>query len=402
MLSNPQGASRFEFKRRLGFTIEKRGLENLITELKEDQLSLAVIIEKLETVREFTPRQPSGDAEEFATILSKVQQQAAPLYEAVRKGCNCDCKKKHKVFMRLDGRIPLPKSGQEIPKEKTEFNLIFDHQGYLQETHVLFDEEYDFRNINTSKHVLVQQVTQLSRGKMVTEICHHVSALQKTGHILKLQLKKANLLLIEGQLENRRDFESPKTLADILQAGIQDEDLKILPREQTLLALNVASSILQLQQTWWLGPPFNSNEIKILSPTEELFVESSNALFIESHLRNISSPLQTKGRSTPVGPDPKTALTDLAILLLEIWHLKPLAVRCEGLEKQNPITIEERMLEASSWLQATSKRLLPFQSEVVEFCLQVCIGSLRAWDNRDFLRKYCENIIKPLQTALGG
>ncbi|UKZ76991.1 hypothetical protein TrVFT333_004707 [Trichoderma virens FT-333] len=404
---NSVGASAFAFRERISFTIEKGSLKELLDELSEDRLSLREMIDSLKTQQVFSARYPSDDAQKLATMLSKVQRQAAPLFEAMRKGCNCGCKQRHTVLMRLDSRVPLKKSRQRKLREQTEFSLIFDFHGHLQETHVNvhedddFNEDYDIKS--SSRVMIVHKVTQLHREKMVTRICQHVSEAQAAGRILKFKLNKEDLFLVDGPPENRRNFASPITLADILKAGCQDEDAKMFPKEQTLLALNVASSILQLQQTWWLGLPFNSNEIKILGPQEKSFIASGSFPFIEQFIGEIPPPPYAKAIDSGacIGPDPKTALTELAILLLEIWHHRPLELWCHKLGKENPTSPQGRMMVAIEWLQATSRRLLPYQSLVIEHCLQVCAGSLRFWHEKEFLKMYCENIIKPLQEILG-
>ncbi|KAL6833602.1 hypothetical protein J3E69DRAFT_324512 [Trichoderma sp. SZMC 28015] len=404
--TNPVGTSVFAFRERLSFTIEKGSLKQLVEELSEDRLSLREMVDSLKTQQVYTARNPSDDAQKLASMLSRVQRQAMPLFEAMRKGCNCGCEKKHKVFMRLDSRVPLQKSRQRKLREQTEFSLIFDHHGYLQETHVNIheddlNEDYDIKT--TSRVVFVQEATEQHSERIVTLICQHVSEAQAAGHILKLRLNNEHLFLVDGPSENRRNFTAPITLADILKAGYQDDDAKMFPKEQTLLALKVASSILQLQQTWWLGLPFNSNEIKILSPQEKSLITAGSFPFIEQLMGEIPPPPYVKAIESDacIGPDPKTALTELAILLLEIWHHRPLEAWCQKSGKENPTSPQGRMMVAIEWLQATSRRLLPYQSQVIEQCLQVCAGSLRFWHEKDFLKMYCENIIKPLQEILG-
>ncbi|TFA98047.1 hypothetical protein CCMA1212_010227 [Trichoderma ghanense] len=401
---NPVGASSFAFKERLSFTIEKGSLKQLVEELSEDRLSLKELIDSMKTQQEYTSRHPSDDAQKLAKRLSRIQKHAAPLFEAMLKGCNCGCKNKHRVFMRLDSRIPLKRGRRRKLKDETEFSLLFDHQGYLQETHVNVQEDDgddggDNNSINTKRVVIVQHVEQMPKERIVTRLCRHVSELQETGRVLKLKLSNSDLFLVDGEGEHNRDFASPITLSDILKAGCQDDDAKMFPKEQTLLALNMASSILQLQQTCWLGLAFNSNEIKILTP-QERSVTSNSSPFIEQLMGETPPSLDDAIKCSTIGPDPKTALTELAILLLEIWHHKPLDLWCDKMGKAVPTSPQARMMVAIEWLQATSRRLLPFQSQVIEQCLQVCAGALRYWHEADFLKMYCENIIKPLQEIL--
>ncbi|OTA01363.1 hypothetical protein A9Z42_0016860 [Trichoderma parareesei] len=405
--NNSTSASSFAFKERLSFSIEKGSLKQLVEELSEDRLSLKELIDNMKTQQEYTSRNPSEDAQKMAKKLCRIQKYAAPLFEAMRKGCDCGCKNKHKVFMKLDSRIPLKRSRRGKLKDETQFSLLFDHQGYLQETHVnVHEDEGDdsgenvIKSRNTTRVVIVQHFEQSPKGRTVTRLCRHVAELQETGHVLKLKLSNRDLLIVEGEAEHNRDFASPITLSEILKAGCQDDDAKMFPKEQTLLALTVASSILQLQQTWWLGLPFNSNGIKILTPQEQS-VTSNSSPFIEQLMGEIPPSLDNAVQCSTIGPDPKTALTELAILLLEIWHHKPLDVWCEKMGKTIPTSPQARMMVAIEWLQATSRRLLPYQCQVIEQCLQVCAGALRYWHEKDFIRMYCENIIKPLQETLG-
>ncbi|OPB39163.1 hypothetical protein A0O28_0048690 [Trichoderma guizhouense] len=403
---NPVGASGFAFRERLSFTIEKGSLKQLVEELSEDRLSLREMIESLKTQQVYTARDPSNGAKDLANMLSRVQRQARPLFEAMRKGCNCGCERKHKIFMRLDSRVPLKKSRERRLREQIEFSLIFDHHGYLQETHVNVHEDHlseDYNTKITSRTVFAQKVTERHSEKTVNLICQHVSEAQAAGRILKLRLSNADLFVVDGPSENGRNFTAPITLADILKAGYQDDDAKMFPKEQTMLALKVASSILQLQQTWWLGLPFNSNGIKILSLQDKSFTAAGSFPFIEQFMGEIPQPPYVKAIESDacIGPDPKTALTELAILLLEIWHHRSLEAWCQKSGIENPTSPQGRMMVAIEWLQATSRRLLPYQSQVIEHCLQVCAGSLRFWHEREFLKMYCENIIRPLQEILG-
>ncbi|KAL7930308.1 hypothetical protein V8C35DRAFT_313521 [Trichoderma chlorosporum] len=403
---NPMGTSSFAFRGRVTFTMEKDSLKLLVEELREDRLSLKEMIDNLKLRQGYTVKQPTDDARQLAIILSTVQQQAALLFEAMRKGRECGCENNHKIFMRLDNRVPLKNSRRRSTREQIEFSLIFDLHGHLQDTHIDVHDDDLHRQCDVGENyrstlVSARKVVQLSCGKAVTHICQHVQKAQKAGHILKLRLNNEDLFLIEGQPENRRDFTAPITLVDILKAGCQDDDARMFPKDQALLALNVASSILQLQQTRWLMTPFNSSDIKLLAYQEKISVFSNSFPFVEQHGDMIPPQTCTKEQDSVIGPDPKTALTELAILLLEIWHHRPIEAWCQKMGKERPASPQGRLMIAIEWLQATSRRLLPYQNQVIEQCLQVCAGSLRFWQEEDFLRLYCENIIKPLQESLG-
>lgn len=372
-------------------------------ELSEERLSLKVIIESIKTQQEYTSKHPSAEAMRLADKLAAVQRQAAPLFEAMRKGCTCDCESKPKIFMRLDNRVLLRQERLATGNKHTEFNLIFDLKDHRQDALVNVHKQnvdQDCGKPATTTVTFAQGVTHNLSGRVaVTHICRHVVAARGAGHVLKLELSDGRLGLVEGSGQGGRDFSAPTTLDEILKSGCQDEDAKMFPQEQALLALNIASSILQLHQTYWLSLPFNSRMIKMFAHQETNPTLPISLPFIEQRAaepcsESLGHPAKLGGT---IGPDPKTALTELAILFLEIWHQRPLEVWCEKAGKGSPESPEARMMTAIQWLQATSRRLLPFQLQVIEQCLQVCAGSLRYWHERDFLRLYCENIIRPLQ-----
>jgi hypothetical protein len=98
-------------------------------------------------------------------------------------------------------------------------------------------------------------------------------------------------------------------------------------------------------------------------------------------------------------PTPKGALLELAILLLEIWHHKPMEMWMTKLGTQNADTPEARHIAAIRWLEMTHERLPPHHLTAIEQCLAICSGRLWRWNDWDFQRQYCENIIKPLRES---
>lgn len=196
---------------------------------------------------------------------------------------------------------------------------------------------------------------------------------------------------MDGEPESQRDLISSKTLDDLLQDGTGSEDEKMTPKQQTLLALDVASSIVQLRQTCWFRHPFSSKVVKFLIQKEGQGTTAISTPFVEQ----VADPDQ---QDFP-GPDPKAALLELAILLLEIWHHKTLESWCtkSGIAKVD--SPETRQRAAIRWLEMTSERLPLHHLTAIEQCLALCAGRLRFWDDPEFLKLYCENIIKPLQES---
>lgn len=144
------------------------------------------------------------------------------------------------------------------------------------------------------------------------------------------------------------------TLESFLLEGARDEDARFTSKEQTLLALDIASSILQLCQTCWHNKPLDSQRIKLLlvpprpanktAATSQITGANVVGPFVEKLLvlrkngeattagHATTDKADQKGRGKAAfsaeqeqqeeaeGPSPKAALLELAILLLEIWH----------------------------------------------------------------------------------
>lgn len=174
----------------------------------------------------------------------------------------------------------------------------------------------------------------------------------------------------------------PKSLDQILARGLQNETTRLTPKQQTILALNVAFSVLQFRQTNWLTAPWNNGTIKL--------VAASTGAFVEAGLQS-PSPQPTM----LLDADPLSALLEVAILLLEIWNHKPLEAWAANADREI-MTPDHRKIAATAWLQETMHRILPGYLNAIEKCVAICAGRKWEWDDSEFQKRYCENVIKPL------
>ncbi|KAK0635957.1 hypothetical protein B0T17DRAFT_503454 [Bombardia bombarda] len=354
-------------------------LKTLLEDLNEENLSLKVIISGLKAQQEHTAREPSHDAAKLATKLGQVQANAASLFSALCKGYTCQCRSKHRAMIRLDSRVSLQRERRQKgarAREPTTFNLVLPHEAELfQEALVIIlEDDKDVSNRTSAQAAWSQG--QILRLELIANMLAHA--------------QESAITMVHGEFEQSH---ADITLQGLLEQGYLDEDARLTPKQQTILALDIASSILQLQQTSWFSSPWNSRTIKFLisrsaATTSFSSISALPRAFVEEHLhRNATAP----------GPDPKTALLELAILLLEIWHHKPLELWAAKLADSLKVdTVEFRRIAAIRWLELTSERLPPHYLTAVEQCLAVCSGRLRYWDDGNFRRHYCENIIGPL------
>lgn len=400
----------FAFKERVTFTIEKSSLKELVEELREDRLSLKTIIKGMRTQQEYASREPSHYAGRLAKIYAQVQTNATPLFAAICKTCTCRWHSEHKVLMRLDNRVPLQRETPRLArkaKEDATFSLVLRIEDDLQEALVRASQPADDPEVNVSCqatatkiptvkfHPVIVNSEEVNKPTKLIDICSHACIARLSGQVLKLRLLKDDLSILEGPCETQRCFSTSTTLEEFLRDGVQDEDARMTPKQQTLLALDVAASVLQLRQTCWFSLPFNSKGIRFLIQDEGKTKAAIHGPFIEQAI--VEDP--SKWTDTSEGPDPKAALLELAILLLEIWHHRPLEMWSAKTGMAGVESKEARIIAAIQWLEKTSERLPPHHLTAIEQCLAICSGRLRFWDDREFLKQYCENIIKPLQES---
>ncbi|KAI1759181.1 hypothetical protein GGR53DRAFT_168286 [Hypoxylon sp. FL1150] len=400
----------FAFKQRVTFTIEKGSLKELVEELREDRLSLKTIIKGMRTQQEYASREPSHDAGRLAKIYAQVQINATPLFAAMCKICTCRRHTEHKILMRLDNRVPLQREKLRLArkaKEDTTFSLVLKLENDLQEALVKASQSADDPDANIPCQTTATKIPKVkfptvvvssqenNKSTKLIDICRYICSTRPSGQVIKLRLLKDDLSLIEGPGEAQQRFSTSTTLDKFLQDGLQNEDARMTPKQQTLLALDIAASILQLRQTCWFSLPFNSKGIRFLIQDEGKTKAVIHGPFIEQAI--VEDP--PSWSKAPEGPDPKAALLELAILLLEIWHHRPLEMWTAKTGMAGVESKEARRIAAIQWLEMTSERLPPHHLTAIEQCLAICSGRLRFWDDREFLKQYCENIIKPLQES---
>lgn len=227
----------------------------------------------------------------------------------------------------------------------------------------------------------------------ISNICDSAMTAFKNDYLLRLHLMADALSLANEATEARREVAISTTLEQFLRRGCQDEDARMTPKQQTILALDIAASVLQLQQTRWSLSPWTNKRIQLLLSKQGDFWGP----FVEELIDKRTS--KTPPGLTSQGPDPKETLLELAILLLEIWHHKPLEMCTAKLGIESVDTPEARRIAAIRWLERTSDRLPPHRLTAIEQCLAICSGRLRVWDDSEFQKLYCENVVKPLQES---
>jgi hypothetical protein len=231
----------------------------------------------------------------------------------------------------------------------------------------------------------------------IKSICQDARRARERRRVLSLELMSGAVLEVVDQDDGSpHSYDRSISLANFFKDTAADADARMSPVEQTLLALNVVSSMLQLRPTMWCSVPWNSTTIKL--PVQA--VDGASAAACTPYVEHAIDPTMMR---TQEGASPdltteavKTTMLELAILLLEILHHRTMASWAARYDEGDARTYWERMAAAMRWLELSTSKLLPPHVKAVEACLLLCARSKLSWDDC-FQRAYCENIIKPLQ-----
>ena len=229
----------------------------------------------------------------------------------------------------------------------------------------------------------------------IKSICDDARRARNHGRVLTLGLTSDALELLEEENRLQQSYNASITLADFLRDTAQDENARMGPMMQTLLALNVVSSVLQLRPTIWCNAPWNNKSIKF--PTK--VVGGSHITVCTPYVEQtvdvglFQSCTCLPDLNTEVA---KTTMLELAILLLEILHHQSIETWAAKNEKGPTNTHKDRIHVATCWLELSTSKLLPLHVKAIEECLMLCARSKLTWDDH-FQRLYSENIIKPIQ-----
>jgi hypothetical protein len=168
-------------------------------------------------------------------------------------------------------------------------------------------------------------------------------------------------------------------------------------KARMILALNLAIALLHVYQTPWLGKNWSKTEVTFLQESSvpgSTTTPNARIRFDQPLLSHNFGPA-IHSVSSSHSPRPQQAILQLAIMLLELWHDETIEAYVQTFV---PHDHWARMQIVSAWIGDTSNEPLPLYGDAVRHCLKVSIFD-PSWDDADFRRDYCENIIEPLRQS---
>ncbi|WYZ39965.1 hypothetical protein EsH8_IV_000306 [Colletotrichum jinshuiense] len=406
--SDPQGPSLI--KGRLKFAIDRRSLDALVKDLRTERHSLEELLKRVKTKRDWEARQPSNGSTKMAELFSQVQISATSLYRAACQCWTCDCHGQGTLMIRLENRIV--NSPQIVQPAHIIFRVCFPaEESLLQEAEVRArtneiqindtgnwqtqpnNFEGQNQNIPTISVTAACSDGSQPTSVRITNMCEKASEACRKGHTLALELAADVLNLREDVIRSQQSFNSTTTLRDFLATASQNQDARMTPKQQTLLALDVATAVLQLRHTSWCGDPWNNQTIKFL--VERNGNVAAWAPIVEQAINPkllLAQPLDSSLDTQAT----KATVLELAILMLEILQHKSVETWAAENQHGRTETFGERLQAANRWLELSDDKLLPHHLNAIEACLVQCVKRNLSW-NIEFQKLFCENIVHPLQ-----
>lgn len=342
------------------------------------------------------------------------------MYLAITDGFREDCHDSHETRLYLEDRVDIAADIlQRVGKANSttplmNFDLVFTagtgpKERVFYETVVqVFDEDDCDDNFNLSLDKLTRQdsradtlvrlsfVPQRSSSPskpIIASVASICAAIQEAGgsqrRISFALVGNQPIGTISDDAPLARQLQEEPNDAISLKCILQAEGTPLPWKFRMLLALRLASSLLQLLQTRWLERAWSKDVVFFLiRPGAQAHV-FLNRPFV----RCAFGGMQTASGSI----EPKVALLELGILLLEIWHKTTLEARF-GLEKA-PAAYYDRMARAVEWLDDVDEPLPDLYDKAVAHCLRVNIsGDTRFldWEDTKLWSVICGDIIAPL------
>lgn len=381
-----------------------------------------IILSNRQMIEDTTSRK----AVKLARALRQVRELASSLYLAISRGWRAGCHSKHEAKLFLEDRVDTVKEvSKQIGKDSFApilmFQLIFaasidQGQTFWYETvvHVFKDDTED-----NSPPCLVSRPSGLSQVTIATpqtasqakpevtfigDICGAIEAARCDQRQVAFALtgnKQMGTITTDKKLLIPCQQADTMTLKALLMDNKSPRRGPLLPwKFRMRLALRLASNLLQLLQTQWLENAWSKDVVYfLLRPTDKVDNATRDHLHVDVGRPFVS--LAFDGVTPRANPqrnvEPKVALLELGILLLEIWHEMTLETRFSLTEA--PIEYYSRLVLALEWLDDTDDPLPELYDKAVSHCIRRIIGGeshFPDWENIKLWGAVCEDIIEPL------
>lgn len=371
----------------------------------------------------------------LAKAFRQIQKLASGLYGAVFDGFLDECHESHGARLYLDDRIEIAqktlhrRNTSKYIMPSISFDLVFhadDQRGddlfYETPVRVLGERPTDQSSSSPPAPLATTAVTfcinesspEVETEPQVSIINSICSAIRNSrGLTPRLSFALLNNRKIGTFQDNgahpvtRPHFQAPQkgyvSLGHILKSATTALPLK--PRMQ--LSLRLASSLLQLLHTQWVAQAWSKDVVLFLEPGIPTSLARPAQVDLSRPFVACKFSGGDHGPQEQASSDPKSALLELGILLLEIWHGMTLEARF-GLDEPRSLsgsaTYYERLVMALEWQDDGVDPMLGFYAQAVAHCLTGSTGAAKelSWEDVKLWAAVCANVVEPLSKLCDG
>ena len=350
--------------------------------------------------------------------LRQIRRFAVELHQAILGAWKSGCHPNHEAKLFLEDRV---ETAANISKgmrcnadfSTTSFRLIFAasslqkqvswHEATIKVSRELAAEDstpFDEPSVRQDTQVtlsLPESASTRPAGPFVKDICGVLASIERDKKQVTLVLSKnhrINTIISKDETLTSCDHAEKVPLKALLcDTGLipRRENFPLKPR--MMLALELASNLLQLSRTPWLQTPWSKDQIFFLRrPSAAGHRYEFTRPFISFTFNSNLAGTQTQQHI-----EPKVAFLELGILLLEIWNTETLETHFP--EQQTPIKYYQRLALATKWLDDINNPPPELYDKAVSHCIRGVIGGetrFRDWEDTKFWGAVCQDIIRPL------
>ena len=417
--------------------LQEDEVDEKIDELKESTKTLWRLQTMGSAVRQIEATIPSKNSVKVVKSLTRIQSHARRLYKAILLGWSSSCHSTHEARLILDDRM----EPSNCFKKKLDFKLIFSSEftnaadllWYEGHVEVLDEEKDPYTN---QLHTTISASPSGRRPPIVTfssqaeaftqaparevkDICVTITRATQEQRPLKWylmtqqQLQRLHCCQADHAVPAPTTLQFARTvsLTNLLKASatMTDRSKKLPLRPRLFLALTLASTLVQLNATPWLGAVWSKDSIRFLVKTPSRQASAGKELCqdIDASQIDLKHPLITeefidKSQATTLPcdqPEPRRMILELGIMLLELGHERTMEDYSSSSGFELKDNYYDRLSLAQRWLDDSEDDFTPTYFNVTARCVKCSFDSIPAkpvWDDVLF-RGMVQGVVEPLQ-----
>lgn len=408
---------KFALSRRIKFTMEKEALSCLIKALDDEIANLDKILDKTSIYANYSTSSPGTVAKKMVRKFNKLQKAAQLLISAIESAYGgLGCHPEHHVMLGLTARIdgvqgyyvdPTP---QKTLADDTFFNMWFEvhntqAQGQCWCSAVIrtpWSEAGDdptYSSTTPLPHsyplINITPVLPATAATTIRDICSTVCTATFKQNWLSFCIESRKLHLSSMAGISKPDlptYEKNVSLQDFLNNTVGQAPLQLGIPDRMHIALALASSVLQFQNTPWLHPTWNNTMVCFPSKSQDW-----KDIDPKRPIVPYTVPTTPTTSKQTLSAKPKEVMLELAIILLELYHHQSFEQWATSAGQVTGPTDGQRRSSAIEWLDSTKKSIVPSYAAAIGRCLELCANPMHEWEDTTLQETFCENIILQLK-----